>query len=101
MLRSLLTGVSGAKAHQKRLDVVGNNIANVNTVGFKKSTVVFQDLLSQTERGAMAPDGNVGGVNAKQVGLGVQVGAIETIHTQGTISQTGNRTDMAIKSIIR
>ncbi|MEA3283794.1 MAG: flagellar hook-basal body complex protein, partial [Synergistota bacterium] len=97
MLRSLLTGVSGAKAHQKRLDVVGNNIANVNTVGFKKSTVVFQDLLSQTERGAMAPDGNVGGVNAKQVGLGVQVGAIETIHTQGTISQTGNRTDMAIQ----
>jgi len=97
MLRSLLTGVSGAKAHQKRLDVVGNNIANVNTVGFKKSTVVFQDLLSQTERGAMAPDGNVGGVNAKQVGLGVQVGAIETIHTQGTVSQTGNRTDMAIQ----
>lgn len=97
MLRSLLTGVSGAKAHQKKLDVVGNNIANVNTTGFKKSSVVFQDLLSQTESGAMAPDGNVGGVNAKQVGLGVQVGAIETLHTQGPISYTGNRTDMAIQ----
>ena len=97
MLRSLLTGVSGAIAHQKKLDVVGNNIANVNTVGYKKSTVAFQDLLSQTDRGAMAPDGNRGGVNPRQVGLGVRVGAIQTIHTQGPLSYTGNRTDMAIQ----
>ena len=97
MLRSLFTGVSGVKAHQTKLDVVGNNIANVNTSGFKKSTTVFQDLLSQTTSGAMAPDGNRGGVNASQVGLGVKVGAIETIHTQGPVSFTGNPTDMAIQ----
>lgn len=97
MLRSLFTGVSGVKAHQTKLDVVGNNIANVNTTGFKKSTTVFQDLFSQTTSGAMAPDGDRGGVNAQQVGLGVKVGAIETIHTQGPISYTGNPTDMAIQ----
>ena len=97
MIRSLLTGVSGVIAHQKKLDVVGNNIANVNTTGFKKSTVAFQDLLSQMDRGAMAPDGNRGGVNPRQVGLGVKVGAIQTIHTQGPLSFTGNRTDMAIQ----
>ncbi len=97
MIRSLFTGVSGAKAHQKKLDVVGNNIANINTTGFKKSTVAFQDLLSQLERGAMGADGNRGGVNPKQVGLGVRVGAIETIHTQGFVSHTGVRTDMAIQ----
>ncbi len=97
MLRSLFTGVTGVKAHQVKLDVTGNNIANVNTTGFKKSTTVFQDLLSQTSRGAMAPDGNRGGVNAMQVGLGVSVAGIETIHTQGPVSYTGNRTDMAIQ----
>lgn len=97
MIRSLLTGVSGVIAHQKKLDVVGNNIANVNTTGFKKSTVAFQDLLSQMDRGAMAPDGNRGGVNPRQVGLGVKVGAIQTIQTQGPLTFTGNRTDMAIQ----
>ncbi|MCF4150620.1 flagellar hook protein FlgE [Dethiosulfovibrio sp. F2B] len=97
MLRSLFTGVTGVKAHQVKLDVTGNNIANVNSTGFKKSTTIFQDLLSQTTRGAMAPDGNRGGVNAMQVGLGVGVAGIETIHTQGPISYTGNRTDMAIQ----
>ncbi|SMG29465.1 flagellar hook-basal body complex protein [Dethiosulfovibrio salsuginis] len=97
MLKSLMTGVSGVKVHQKRMDVVGNNIANVNTTGFKGSSVIFQDLLSQNLKGAMAPDQNRGGVNAQQIGTGVGVGAIETIHTQGTVSQTGNRTDMAIQ----
>ncbi|NCC96743.1 MAG: flagellar hook protein FlgE [Synergistales bacterium] len=97
MIRSLLTGVSGVLAHQKKLDVVGNNIANVNTAGFKKSTVAFQDLLSQMDRGAMAPDGNRGGVNPRQVGMGVKVGAIQTIHTQGPMTFTGSRTDMAIQ----
>lgn len=97
MLKSLMTGVSGVKVHQKRMDVVGNNIANVNTSGFKSSTVIFQDLLSMTDKGASAPNKYVGGVNSQQVGLGVGVGAIETIHSQGSITQTGNRTDMAIQ----
>lgn len=97
MLRSLFTGVTGVKAHQIKLDVTGNNIANVNTPGFKKSSAVFQDLLSQTSRGAMAPDGNRGGVNAMQIGLGVSVAGVETIHSQGPVVYTGNRNDMAIQ----
>lgn len=96
MLRSLMAGVSGVKAHQVMLDVTGNNISNVNTSGFKKSTTVFQDLLYQTSRGASSPQGGRGGVNALQIGLGVQVAAVETIHTQGQIQSTGSRTDMAI-----
>ena len=96
MLRSLMAGVSGVKAHQIMLDVTGNNISNVNTSGFKKSTTVFQDLLYQTSRGASSPQGGRGGVNALQVGLGVQVAAVETLHTQGQIQTTGSRTDMAI-----
>ena len=85
MLRSLYSGVSGVKAHQTYLDVVGNNVANVNTAGYKKSNIIFQDLLYQNTRGAMAPDvdGGRGGIDPMQVGLGVNVGAIETIHTQG------------------
>lgn len=96
MLRSLMAGVSGVKAHQVMLDVTGNNISNVNTSGFKKSTTVFQDLLYQTSRGASSPQGGRGGVNALQIGLGVQVAAVETLHTQGQIQSTGSRTDMAI-----
>ncbi len=97
MLRSLMTGVSGVRGHQTLLDVVGNNIANVNTAGFKKSTVTFQDLLYQTSRGASSPQGDRGGINPMQVGLGVNIGAIETIHSQGQLQYTGNRTDMAIQ----
>ncbi len=96
MLRSLMAGVSGVKAHQVMLDATGNNISNVNTPGFKKSVTVFQDLLYQTSRGASSPQGGRGGVNALQIGLGVQVAAVETIHTQGQIQSTGSRTDMAI-----
>ncbi|MGI6252466.1 MAG: flagellar hook protein FlgE [Aminivibrio sp.] len=97
MLRSLMSGVSGVKAHQTLLDVTGNNIANVNTVGFKKDAVTFQDLMYQTTRGASAPSEVRGGINPMQVGLGVKVAAIETIHTQGQLEFTGNRTDMAIE----
>ncbi|MDD4364295.1 MAG: flagellar hook protein FlgE [Synergistales bacterium] len=97
MLRSLMAGVSAVRGHQTYLDVVGNNIANVNTVGFKKSNLIFQDLLYQTSRGASAPQGQLGGVNPMQVGLGSRVGAIETIHTQGNLQYTGNRNDMAIQ----
>ncbi|NLK19766.1 MAG: flagellar hook-basal body complex protein, partial [Synergistaceae bacterium] len=97
MLRSLMSGVSGVKAHQTLLDVTGNNIANVNTVGFKKDAVTFQDLMYQTTRGASAPSEVRGGINPMQVGLGVKVAAIETIHSQGQLEFTGNRTDMAIE----
>jgi len=97
MLRSLQSGVSGVKGHQTMLDVVGNNISNVNSVGFKKSRVTFQDLLYQNMRGATAPADNMGGTNPMQIGLGVSVAAIETIQTQGPPQYTGNRTDLAIQ----
>ncbi|MDI9391268.1 MAG: flagellar hook-basal body complex protein, partial [Synergistota bacterium] len=97
MLRSLQSGVSGVKSHQTMLDVVGNNISNVNSVGFKKSRVTFQDLLYQNMRGATAPVNNMGGINPMQIGLGVNVAAIETIQTQGPPQYTGNRTDLAIQ----
>ena len=73
MLRSLFSGVSGLRAHQTMLDVVGNNIANVNTTGFKSSSVEFQDTLSQQLKAAGAPQGAQAGTNPAQVGLGVQV----------------------------
>ncbi|HPQ37016.1 MAG TPA: flagellar hook-basal body complex protein, partial [Synergistaceae bacterium] len=99
MLRSLMSGVSGVKSHQTMLDVTGNNIANVNTTGFKKSVTIFQDLLYQDARGATAPDGDngYGGTNAMQIGSGVKVGAVETIHSQGNLQYTGNRNDMMIQ----
>jgi flagellar hook protein FlgE len=79
------------------MDVVGNNIANVNTTGFKQSRVTFQDILSQTVRGASGPQSGRGGVNPEQVGLGVLISGIDTIQTQGTLQSTGKLTDMAIQ----
>jgi flagellar hook protein FlgE len=97
MLRSLYSGVSGMRGFQNKLDVIGNNIANVNTVGFKMSRVMFKDILSQTVGGVTAPDGgNQGGVNAKQIGLGVAIGAIDTIHTAGSAQTTNVTTDLRI-----
>ena len=81
MMRSLWAGVAGLQNHQTRMDVLGNNIANVNTNGFKKGRVTFQDMLSQTLQGAARPTDTVGGVNPQQVGLGMTVAAIDTIHT--------------------
>ena len=79
MLRSMYSGISGMKNFQTKLDVIGNNIANVNTYGFKKGRVNFKDLVSQSIAGASAPgDGNLGGVNPKQVGLGAQLATIDT-----------------------
>lgn len=99
MLKSLYSGVSGMKGFQTKLDVIGNNIANVNTVGFKKGRVMFQDLLSQNLSGATAPDDTIpqGGVNPRQVGLGVQMGAIDTVHTAGSPMTTGVTTDLSIR----
>lgn len=97
MLRSLFSGVSGLRAHQTMLDVVGNNIANVNTVGFKASQVEFEDTLSQMLRAAGAPQGVQGGTNPAQVGLGVQIAAISTTFTQGPAETTGVDTDLMIQ----
>ncbi len=97
MMRSLYSGVSGLQNHQVRMDVIGNNISNVNTYGFKKGRVTFQDMLSQTMSGAARPNDEVGGVNPKQVGLGMSVASIDTIHTQGALQSTGVNTDLAIQ----
>lgn len=97
MMRSLYSGVSGIQNHQTRMDVVANNISNVNTNGFKKGRVTFQDLLSQTLNVSEKPRDEKGGVNPKQVGLGVTTAAIDTIHTQGAIKVTGVNTDLAIR----
>ncbi len=96
MMRSLWSGVSGLNAHQVAMDVEGNNIANVNTVGFKYSRTNFQNLLSQTVKSATAPQGTLGGKNPLQVGLGATVSAVETIFKQGSIQNTDKNTDMAI-----
>jgi flagellar hook protein FlgE len=96
MMRSLWAGVSGLENHQTRMDVLGN-IANVNTNGFKKGRVTFQDMLSQTLAGAAKPTDEVGGVNPQQVGLGMMVSTIDTIHTQGALQSTGVMTDVAIQ----
>ena len=98
MLRSMFAAVSGLQAHQTFMDVVGNNIANVNTTGFKAGTVEFEDLLSQTLNGAGAPAAGVaGGTNPAQVGLGVRLAGIGTNFSQGASQETGRQTDFAIQ----
>ncbi|WP_334170636.1 flagellar hook protein FlgE [Sinomonas sp.] len=96
MLRSLYSGISGLRAHQTMLDVTGNNIANVNTVGFKGSSTEFEDTLSQLTQGASGPQGQTGGTNPAQVGLGVKIAAITTNFNQGSAESTGKATDMMI-----
>lgn len=85
------------KNFQTKLDVIGNNIANVNTYGFKKGRVTFKDMVSQTISGATEGDGNRGGVNPKQVGLGSQLASIDTIDTQGSLQPTGRVLDIGIQ----
>ncbi|WP_460772457.1 flagellar hook protein FlgE [Microbacterium sp. GXF7504] len=96
MLRSLYSGISGLRSHQTMLDVTGNNIANVNTTGFKASAVQFQDSLSQLVRNSMLPQQDAGGSNPAQVGLGVQVAGITTNFAQGAAQSTGVPTDLMI-----
>ncbi|MGG6313543.1 flagellar basal body rod protein FlgG [Paenibacillus macerans] len=97
MLRSMYSGVSGMRGFQTKLDVIGNNIANVNTVGFKAGRVMFKDIMSQTVSGVTAPaDGESGGINAKQIGLGVSIGSIDTLHTGGSAMTTNNPLDLRI-----
>ena len=96
MMRSLFSGVSGLKSHQTRMDVIGNNIANVNTIGFKSSRVTFADTLYQTQTGASAPTSTVGGTNPKQIGLGVGVASIDLLFTDASTQATGKNTDLAL-----
>ena len=96
MMRSLYSGVSGLKNHQTRMDVVGNNISNVNTTGFKSSRVTFSDTLNQTLSGASAPTENRGGTNPKQIGLGSATSSIDTLFTDGSVQSTGVNTDLCL-----
>ncbi|MTI61563.1 MAG: flagellar hook protein FlgE [Firmicutes bacterium] len=96
MMRSLYSAVTGLKAHQTAMDVIGNNIANVNTTGYKSSSITFQELFSQTLQGATAAQDNTGGSNAIQIGLGVSVGSTTYNMESGSIESTGNSTDVAI-----
>ncbi len=96
MMRSLFSGVSGLKVHQTRMDVIGNNIANINTIGFKSSRTTFSDMLSQIQSSAAAPTDGLGGINAKQIGLGVNVESIDIIFTDSSPQQTGKNTDLAL-----
>jgi flagellar hook protein FlgE len=96
MLRSLYSGISGLRAHQTMLDVTGNNIANVNTAGFKASSTQFQDTLSQMTQGAAGPQAETGGTNPAQIGLGVRVAGVTTNFAQGSSQSTGRATDMMI-----
>jgi len=96
MMRSLYSGVTGLRSHQTKMDVIGNNIANVNTVGFKSSRVIFQDIYSQTIAPASAATATTGGTNPQQIGLGVQLATIDVLNTESSSQYTGNTLDLAI-----
>lgn len=97
MYRAFNTAVTGLQANQTRMEVIGNNIANVNTTAFKTNRANFEEMFSQTLRGAGEPADNRGGTNPLQIGLGTRVAAIDTIHTQGALQTTGKNTDVAIQ----
>jgi flagellar hook protein FlgE len=97
MMASLFSGVSGLKNHQVRMNVIGNNIANINTIGFKSSRANFQEALVQTYKGAGRPTAISGGTNPVQIGLGMQVAAIDNLFSQGGLETTGQITDLAIQ----
>lgn len=97
MMRALFSAISGMKNHMSYMDVVGNNIANVNTTAYKSSRVTFQDILGQTVKGASTPQGGRGGTNPAQIGLGMNLGGIDSLMTQGSLQSTGKLTDFAIQ----
>ncbi len=97
MLRALSTGITGLRTNQAAIDVIGNNVANINTTGFKSSRTSFADLLSQTLSGEQAPTANTGGKDAMQIGLGTSLAAIRTQFSQGVITNTDHQTDVAIQ----
>jgi flagellar hook protein FlgE len=97
MIGSLFTAITGLQSFQQDMNVVANNIANVNTLGFKSDETVFESMISQTLRGAAAPTATTGGSNPNQIGLGVQLGGINPIFTQGAAQTTGKPTDLMIQ----
>ncbi|MDZ4863729.1 MAG: flagellar hook-basal body complex protein [Gemmatimonadota bacterium] len=97
MMRSLFAGVSGLRNHQTRMDVIGNNIANVNTVAYKSSRVTFAEAFAQLLQGASRPPGDQGGINPIQIGLGSKIGSIDQNFAQGNLESTGQNTDLAIQ----
>jgi flagellar hook protein FlgE len=97
MMRGMFAAISGLKQHQTMLDVTANDIANVNTIGYKSARVTFQDSLTQMQRGASGASAATGGTNAAQVGLGVGLGSIDNLMTGGTVQTTGNPLDVAIQ----
>ena len=97
MPRALSSAVSGLRNQQTKMDVIGNNVSNVNTVAFKAGRVTFKEGFAQLVSSATRSDGNAGGTNPAQVGLGSQIGSIDTMFTQGNLETTGNTTDLAIQ----
>jgi len=97
MMRALFAGVTGLRNHQTRMDVIGNNIANVNTVAFKASRVTFEEAFVQLLQGAGRPIGNLGGTNPIQIGTGIHVGSTDQLFTQGSLETTGQPLDLAIQ----
>lgn len=97
MMRAMFAAIAGLRNHITYMDVVGNNIANVNTTAFKSSRVTFQDTMSQATSGASAPTADRGGTNPVQIGLGMNVGGIDVLQTQGSLQSTGKLTDFAIQ----
>lgn len=96
-MRSMYSGVSGLRIHQTRMDVIGNNIANVNTTGFKSGRVTFNEIFSQTLQGASGASDSIGGRNPMQVGLGANISSIDTLMTEGAAQRTDNPLDMKIQ----
>ena len=97
MMRGMFAAISGLKTHQVMLDVTANDIANVNTIGYKSARTTFKDSLTQLQRGASGPTGANGGSNAAQVGLGTQLGSIDNLMSGGALQSTGNPLDVAIQ----
>ena len=97
MMRGMFAAISGLKTHQVMLDVTSNDIANVNTIGYKSARATFQDSLTQLQRGASGTAGGTGGSNAAQVGLGTQLGSIDNLMQSGALQSTGNPYDVAIQ----
>jgi len=96
MMRGMFAAISGLKTHQVMLDVTSNDIANVNTIGYKSARTTFMDSLTQVQRGASGAGGGTGGANAAQIGLGTQLGSIDNLMTGGSLQSTGNPYDVAI-----
>jgi len=96
MMRGMFAAISGLKNHQVMLDVTANDIANVNTIGYKSARTTFKDSLNQLQRGASGPGGGAGGANAAQIGLGVTLGSIDNLMQGGAMQSTGNPLDVAI-----